>query len=114
MFPGRINPKKMKQMMKQMGMEMEQLDGVQKIEITTAAGTYTFDTADVVIMTVQGVRTYQITGEPRFDAAAPVITKEDVDLVREQTGAGEEEARRALTETKGDIAGAILRLAPHD
>ena len=26
MYPGKINPKKMKQMMKQMGMEMEELE----------------------------------------------------------------------------------------
>ncbi|MDD1674197.1 MAG: nascent polypeptide-associated complex protein [Methanomicrobiales archaeon] len=114
MFPGRINPKKMKQMMKQMGMEMQQLDGVQKVEITTASGTYIFDTAEVVEMIVQGVRTYQITGEPRFEPAAAVISKEDVDLVREQSGAGEEEARAALAETQGDIAGAILKLTRHD
>ncbi|MFA6673427.1 MAG: NAC domain-containing protein, partial [Methanoculleus sp.] len=29
MFPGKINPKKMKQMMKQMGMEMEEIEGVE-------------------------------------------------------------------------------------
>ena len=110
MFPGRINPKKMKQMMKQMGMEMEQLEGVQKVEITTATGVYVFDTAEVVEMTVQGVKTYQITGEPRFEPAAAAISQEDVDLVREQSGADEEKARAALKETKGDIAGAILKL----
>jgi nascent polypeptide-associated complex subunit alpha len=111
MFPGRINPKKMKQMMKQLGMEMQPIDDVRRIEIATDQGTYTFDQAEVVAMTMQGVTTYQITGEPRFEPAAPVIPEEDVHLVMEQTRAPEEKVRRALAETKGDIAEAILRLS---
>jgi nascent polypeptide-associated complex subunit alpha len=61
-------------------------------------------------MTMQGVRTFQITGEPRFEAKAPAVPEEDVRLVMEQTKAPEEKVRRALAETKGDIAEAILRL----
>jgi nascent polypeptide-associated complex subunit alpha len=113
MYPGKINPRKMKQMMDKMGMSMEPLEGVERIVITTAQGTYVFDAAEVVAMTMQGVRTFQITGEPRFEEKAPVATpvpEEDVRLVMEQTKAPEEKVRKALAETKGDIAEAILRL----
>jgi nascent polypeptide-associated complex subunit alpha len=111
MFPGKMNPKKMKQMMKQMGMEMEELEGVEKIVIYTASGNYVFDNAGVVATKMQGVTTYQINGDARFEEAAPEIPDEDVALVASQTGATEEAARAALTETKGDIAEAILKLA---
>ncbi|HOB07640.1 MAG TPA: nascent polypeptide-associated complex protein [Methanoculleus sp.] len=111
MYPGKINPKKMKQMMKQMGMEMEELEGVERVIIQTSAGDYIFDEAQVVATTMQGVTTYQITGEPRFEEAAPEIPDEDVALVASQTGATEEAARAALIETRGDIAEAILKLA---
>jgi len=114
MFPGRVNPKKMKQMMKQLGMEMQPIEDVRRIEITTGKGTYVFDQADVVSMTMQGVTTYQVTGEPRFEEGAPVIPEEDVQLVMDQTQAPEDKVRRTLTETKGDIAEAILRLSTHD
>ncbi len=40
MMPGNINPKKMKQMMKQLGMQVEQIEDVQKIVITTSKGNY--------------------------------------------------------------------------
>jgi len=113
-FPGQINPKKMKQMMKQLGMEMQPIEDVRRIEISTGKGTYVFDQADVVAMTMQGVTTYQITGEPRFEGAAPVIPEEDVHLVIDQTRAPEEKVRRTLAETRGDIAEAILRLSRHD
>jgi len=101
----------MKQMMKQMGMEMEQLEGVERIVITTAKGDWVFDAADVVKMTMQGASTYQITGEARFVPSTPVIPESDVALVREQTGASEEAVRSALDATGGDIAEAILRLS---
>jgi len=105
-----MNPRKMKQMMNKLGMEMEPLEGVERIVISTAAGNYIFDGAEVVAMTMQGVKTFQITGEPRFEAKALPISDDDVKLVMEQTKAPEEKVRRTLAETKGDIAEAILRL----
>ncbi|MDK2990711.1 MAG: nascent polypeptide-associated complex subunit alpha [Methanoculleus sp.] len=111
MFPGKMNPKKMKQMMKQMGMEMEEIEGVEKVVIYTPAGNYVFDDAQVVATSMQGTTTYQLTGEARFEEAVPEIPDDDVALVASQTGATEEAARAALVETRGDIAEAILKLA---
>ncbi len=111
MMPGKINPKKMKQMMKQMGMEMEEIEGVEKVVIYTPAGNYVFDEAQVVATTMQGTTSYQITGDARFEEAVPEIPDDDVALVASQTGATEEAARAALVETRGDIAEAILKLA---
>ncbi|MDD1653859.1 MAG: nascent polypeptide-associated complex protein [Methanomicrobiales archaeon] len=114
MFPGKVNPKKMKQMMNKLGMEMQPIEDVRRIEITTGQGTYVFEQADVVAMTMQGVTTYQITGEPRFEEGAPVIPEEDVRMVMDQTSAPEAKVRKTLAETKGDIAEAILRLSHHE
>ncbi|MCT8337413.1 nascent polypeptide-associated complex protein [Methanoculleus sp. Afa-1] len=111
MMPGKINPKKMKQMMKQMGMEMEEIEGVERVVIYTPAGNYVFDDAQVVATTMQGTTSYQITGDARFEEAVPEIPDDDVALVASQTGATEEAARAALVETRGDIAEAILKLA---
>ena len=105
-----MNPRKMKQMMNKLGMEMEPLEGVERIVISTATGNYIFDGAEVVAMTMQGVKTFQITGEPRFEPKAPPVSEGDVKLVMEQTKAPEEKVRRTLAETRGDIAEAILRL----
>ena len=111
MFPGKINPRKMKQMMKQMGMEMAEIDGVEKVVIYTSAGNYVFDEAQVVATTMQGVTSYQITGMGRFEEAVPDIPDDDVTLVSSQAGVSEEVARDMLIETHGDIAEAILKLA---
>jgi nascent polypeptide-associated complex subunit alpha len=104
----------MKQMMKQMGMEMEPIEDVQRIVITTGKGEYIFEQAEVVAVTMQGVTTYQLTGEATFHPAVPEIPDEDVHLVMEQTGVPEEKVRATLLATRGDIAEAILRLSPHD
>ena len=111
MIPGNINPKQMKQMMKKLGMDVKPIEDVQSIVISTPAGRYIFDSAEVTAMTMQGVTTYQIVGTPRFEESAPLIPEEDVALVAGQAGVSLEDAGRALEETKGDIAEAILRLA---
>jgi len=114
MFPGNVNPRKMKQMMKKMGMEMETIDDARRVVIETPRGNYVFDAPEIAIMKMQGTSTYQITGEPAFEAASIEIPEDDVVLVAEQTQAGRDEARRALEECRGDIAEAIMMLSDHD
>ena len=111
MMPGNINPRKMKQMMKQLGMQMEQIEAVEKIVIYTSKGNWVFNTAEVTAMTMQGVTTYQISGTPQFEEASPQIPDEDVQLVVEQARVSVDEARKALIASKGDIADAILKVS---
>jgi len=112
MLPGNINPRQMKAMMKKLGMNVEQIEDVQSIVIRTPKGNYIFDSAEVSAMTMQGQTTYQITGQPRFEEAAPEIPAEDVSMVAAQANVSEEKAKEALVATKGDIAEAIMRLSP--
>jgi nascent polypeptide-associated complex subunit alpha len=109
MMPG-INPKQMKQMMKKLGMKMEPVEGVERIIIYTTQGNYIFEDAEVIATVMQGMTTYQINGEPRFEPAEMEISKEDVTLVMEQTGVPAEAAREALKKSGGDIAEAIIAL----
>jgi len=106
-----LNPKQMKMMMKKLGMQVEQIEDVQRIVIETPNGNYIFDSAEVTAMTMQGVKSYQIVGEARFEGAAPVIPEEDVKMVAEQSGKSTDAAKEALVATKGDIAEAILKLS---
>ena len=110
MLPGNVNPRQMKAMMKKLGMSVEPIENVQQIVIKTPEGNYVFDGAEVTAMTMQGVTTYQIVGQPRFEGASIEIPKEDVTMVAEQAGVPEDAAKTALVATKGDIAEAILRL----
>ncbi len=116
MFPGLgkgVNPRKMKQMMKQMGISMSEIEDVEEVIIRTADSEIVFTDAAVAVMEAQGTTTYQLTGTPheRERVRELVIPDEDVALVIEQTGADEDAARTALTESGGDLADAILKLS---
>ena len=110
MMPGRMNPRQMNQMMKRLGINVKDIDNVKRVIIETDTKQYIFEDASVTVMDAQGQKTYQITGRPKIVEKKEEIPKEDIDLIVEQTGKSEEEAKKALIETKGDIAEAILKL----
>jgi len=111
MMPGRFNPKQMNQMMKRLGINVKEINNVKEIIIRTDTKEYIFDNAEVTIMDAQGQKTYQITGRPRIVDRKEEIPEDDINLVAEQTGKSKDEAKKALEETKGDIAEAIMKLS---
>lgn len=116
MMPGRMNPRQMNQMMKRLGINIKEIENVKKVIIETDSKKYIIDNAEVTIMDAQGQKTYQVTGKARIvtqeekKEVEEAIPKEDIDLVSEQSGKSKAEAKKALEETKGDIAEAILKL----
>jgi len=123
-----MNDRKMQQMMKQMGIDMQELDA-QEVIIRTPDEELVFTDADVQRMDAQGQQTYTIVGEPESRAlgeggASEVddgdaeessddsgVEEGDVEIVAQRAGVSEDEAREALEETDGDLAAAISRLS---
>ena len=110
MMPGKMNPRQLQQMMKRFGINVKTIENVEKIIITTDTKEYIFDDAEVTIMDAQGQKTYQIAGNPTIHSREEDKTNDDIQLIMDQTGKTAEEARKALKETNGDIAEAILKL----
>lgn len=110
MIPG-VNPKQLKQMMKQMGMSQEDIEATQVV-ISTPTKEYVFEKPSVQKVSMQGQLTFQIVGEPtiREPKLETSISDEDVNMVAEQAGVSKDEARKALEENKGDIAETIVKL----
>jgi nascent polypeptide-associated complex subunit alpha len=125
---GGMNPRKMKQMMKQMGIDLEELDA-EEVIIRTEDVELVFSDAQVTVMDAQGQQTYQVVGEPEErprgaggtdedDAGADeaaggdagAIPESDVQIVAQRAGASEDAAREALEAADGDLAAAISRL----
>ena len=111
-----MNPKQLKQMqraMKQMGMDMKDVKGVTEVVIKFKNKELVIANPKVNRMNFMGQDTYQISGKTkeREIESELVIPDDDVDLVATQTGVNPEEARKALEETDGDLAEAILRLS---
>ncbi|WP_380675771.1 nascent polypeptide-associated complex protein [Salinigranum sp. GCM10025319] len=121
---GGMNPRKMQQMMKQMGIDVTEMDA-EEVIIRTAEEELVFTDAQVTRMDAQGTETYQVVGEPETrergagdaDAEAAedksgaddAIPDEDVQLVVERAGVTPDEAREALAMEDGDLAAAISR-----
>ena len=110
-MPGRLNQRQMNQMMRRLGINIKNIENVEKVTILTDSKEYIFEDAEVTIMDAQGQKTYQITGNPEIKDRASDSLNDDIKLIIEQTGKTEEEARKALEETNGDIAEAILKLS---
>lgn len=110
MMPRGMNPKQMNQMMRKLGINVKEIKNVQKVIIQTDTKEIVFDDAEVTIMNAQGQKTYQITGNPIIKEKKEEIPQADIDLIIEQTGKSKEEAIKALEQTKGDIAEAIMLL----
>jgi len=113
-----MNPKKLSQQMKQMGISIEEISDVEEVVIKTADAELVFEDAVVTVMDAPGSKMYQITGTPikrpkTESELEPVVSlsQEDVEIVMEKAGCSETEAKVALTETKGDLAEAIFRLS---
>jgi len=111
MMPGRMNPRQLNQMMKKLGINIKNIENVEKVIIQTDLKEYIFDHAEVTVMEAQGQKTFQITGNPKIKDREEDTLKDDVKLVMDQTGKSETEVRKALEETKGDIAEAIVKLS---
>ena len=129
MFPGGrgMSSKQMKAAMKRQGIDMDPVDGVEKVVVLTRDKEIVFDRPEVTAITAQGMVTYQVVGSPKerargaggeevpADEAVEAIatakyTEEDVQLVMGQTGASEEDVRAALEECDGEVAEAIIKL----
>jgi len=116
-----MSPKKMKGMLKNMGIDINELEDVSEVVIRMPDKEIIITNPSVAIMDSHGTRSYQISGDASERAPAgegPVIVEtsleipdSDVQLVAAQTGANLAQARSALQETGGDLAAAIMKLA---
>ena len=110
----RINPREARRMMQRMGMNMDAIPNVEQVIIKTSSKEITIEEPEVAILEMQGQKIFQVTGgkitEKAPERKAAAVPEEDVKLVADQTGKSLEEARRALEESKGDLAKAILLL----
>src|SRR3989442_4698824 len=110
MIPGgRVNPRQMRQAMKRMGIEQEELGGVEEVIIRTASKEYVIRDPNVTAMTAQGQKIWTVVGEPivrdRADAKKPEAgpgppnPEEDVPPVPGEARGPQAEAPKAPAES---------------
>ena len=115
---GGIDPRQMKQAMKKMGITNRTIDNVIEVVIRTPEKDIVITNAEVSVMTMQGVDTYQVNGDAverahgaQSDAPAAVsFPAEDIELVMSQTSCDRAKAIEALEACDGQPAEAILKI----
>ncbi|MBI2045322.1 nascent polypeptide-associated complex protein [Candidatus Pacearchaeota archaeon] len=106
---GGLDPKKMQAVMKQMGISQQEIDASRVIIEKTDGNKIVIQPANVTKIKMQGQESFQITGEAKEEEQG--ISEDDLKTVMEKTRASKKEAQKALEETKGDLAEAILKLS---
>ena len=110
MFPG-MNSRKAAQMMKKMGIQQVEIPATEVI-IKTSEKEIIITEPQVSKVNMMGQETFQIMGNinERELSTKPEINEEDIQTVMEQADVPEDEAKKAISDSEGDLAKAIISL----
>lgn len=107
MFPS-IDPRKMQAMMKQLGLQQEQIDASRVIIEKSDNSKIIIKNPSVTKIKIQGQETFQISGDISDEV---LVSEEDIQTIIEKTGVSEKLARETLEKNNGDLAESILELS---
>jgi nascent polypeptide-associated complex subunit alpha len=110
MIPG-MNPRQMRMAMKKLGIQQEEI-AAKEVIIRLEDKEIVISNPSVTKVNMMGQDTYQVVGEEseRSLSSEPEISEEDITTVAEQAGVSKEKAEQAIKDSKGDLAGAIMKL----
>lgn len=102
----------MRRMMDKMGLDMSEIPNVQEVIIKTDKKEIIIAKPSVTEMKAKDNTIFQVIAESyeEKEREVPVFSDEDLELVSQQASVSKEQAIEALTESKGDLARAILLL----
>ncbi|MFB6208898.1 MAG: nascent polypeptide-associated complex protein [Candidatus Nanohaloarchaea archaeon] len=98
----------MQQMMKQMGMDMEEIDA-DSVEVHIGDKKLVFSSPQLSKIEAQGQEIFQLQGDYTEEEKDSGPDQEDIELVVDKTGCSEDEAKEALR-NNDDVAGAVMEL----
>lgn len=119
----RMDSRRARRMMKQMGMNMNELGDIKRVIFQGDKREIVIEGPQVTSINVQGTKMYQVAGgketerKPRTAETAPEpeeapleIPEADILLVAQQANVSVDVARKALEDSEGDLAQAIIKL----
>lgn len=107
-LPGGLDPKKMQAMMRQLGMNQEEIDASRVIIEKNDGNKLVIENPSVTKISIKGEDSFQISGSVSEQST---ISATDISTIMEKTGCTEKEARATLESAGGDLAEAILSLS---
>jgi nascent polypeptide-associated complex subunit alpha len=106
-----LNNRQIQHAMKRMGIAQTELDATEVI-IKTPDKEIVISDPQVVKVNMMGNQTFQVSGTitERGVSSAPDFDEDDIITVIEQTGSSRQDVIKAIEESQGDLAQAILKL----
>jgi nascent polypeptide-associated complex subunit alpha len=98
----------MQQMMKQMGMDMEEIDA-DEVVVKVGDQKMVFKNPNLSKIDAQGQEIFNLQGNYTEEKIEQGPDPEDIELVTQKTGCSEEEAREALEDAE-DVAEAVMQV----
>lgn len=104
--------REMRRMLGKMGLEMNEMDGIEEVIIKTETKELFLIKPQIIEMKGKDSTIFQIiaTDIEEKQREIPSFKDEDIVLVMQQANVSKEKAVQALTDSKGDLAQAILTL----
>ncbi|MEW5840901.1 nascent polypeptide-associated complex protein [Nitrososphaera sp.] len=104
--------REMRRMLDRMGLDMKEMPDVEEVVIKTANKEFFLIKPQVIEMKGKDSTIFQVvaTDIEEKQREVPTFKEDDIVLVMTQAGVSREKAIQALTESKGDMAQAILTL----
>src|ERR687898_1920820 len=105
--------REMRRMLDKMGLDMKTMDNVEEVIIKTETKELYLIKPQVIEMKGKDSTIFQVIASDieEKQREVPAFKEEDIILVMQQANVSKEKAIQALTESKGDMAQAILSLA---
>lgn len=104
-----LSIRELKRTLQRFGVNVEELSGVEKVEILMKDKKIVVDKPQILYMKLQNQHVYYIfTSTIIEEAEKHLFSDEDVEFVVSQTGVAREKAVEALKKSRGDIAEAII------
>lgn len=111
MLPGRINPRQLRSLMRQLGIEIEELKNVKEVLITFENGEkLCFPNPSVTVIKSQEGEMFQVVGKYEIirEKSSEEFTEEDIKIVMEKANVSRDKAIEALKKAGGNPAEAIM------
>ncbi len=96
--------------MKKMGVKQEEIPA-EKVVVYSEGKMLVIQNPHVVKVVMMGEESYQITGNSSWIEVPFTVSEDDIATVQESSGCSREEAEGALKESRGDLAGAIVKVS---
>jgi len=109
MLPRGMGRRDMERLLRTMKISIEEMSDIQQVILKSPTRELIIENPVVNAFDIRGEKVFQITGK-LVETSSLAIPEEDVQLVVQQTGASFEAAKKALEQTSGDLAAAILML----